>query len=441
MRFEIKKHNRGKNLKKIMKYINRIFLVIIIILSTFLVGTPILKENVYIVYTVESIYAIIYFSVKIIQKEKITLDIIDITIIALTLSTLIPLLASTYVTLTGTMYSILKYFIILIIYIIIKTEYKQDEKYRYILKNTLIISILILCIFGLDEITFNSLKQIKKLINYQNIQYDETRVTSLFSYPNAMAVVAGVGIFLCLDEILENKKIKFKICYSLVAIVMLATLILTYSRLVYIFFTIFIIIYFCILGKKSGIIKKINKSLIIKILIFFIILIAYLVIGLNIPDKIKVNKKYQKIFYEIEPNKEYSFVFDVKSTSEDDKNFIIKITQKNKYFDDIIDNEIKFGTFDGKKEINVVTAKDAAVIYMNIESKDKKSEITINKAQINNNELVLKYKILPTKLIQKIQSISLNNKSAWERLVFIKDGMKIIKDNWQYRKRQTLLWM
>lgn len=68
-------------------------------------------------------------------------------------------------------------------------------------------------------------------------------------------------------------------------------------------------------------------------------------------------------------------------------------------------------------------------MYLNIEIKNG-GKLTIHEATLNQKQLILKYKLIPTNLVNKIQSINLKNKSVWERLTFITDALKIIKENW-----------
>lgn len=412
-------------MKKKLKNINKIIIVILILLTTILIGTPINESNVQIVYIASSIFTVYYFLNKIIKKEKIITNKIDIYFALLIISTLIPLIFKKYVSLSDTIHNILKYFCAYSIYLIVKSECREDKKFVDLLINIIIITIVLLCLVGFDEITFKCLTEFKKNIGYDFINYDEKRICSLFSYPNTMAAISGFGIFLAIGNFLESKKLKYKILYIISSIIMLITLILTYSRLVYIIFSIIFVLYLAIIFRKNGINKKINKRniIIISFIIFGIIL--YTIIGLNISKKFKVNKEYQKILYTIEPNEEYTFEFDITSKG----NNSIRITEKNEYFDDIKVTEEKIEDFYGVKEINIKTDKNTSVIYININSEEN-SELFINKSYLNNEELILKYRLLPTNVIEKIQSISLKNKSSWERIAFITDALKLIKENW-----------
>lgn len=407
--------------------INIIFLVFMIILATFLIGTP-LFENTQIIYIISGIYGIIYFLRKIIKKEKLILKKLDILIIILCFSTMIPYVVKTYVSLESSINCIIKYISILIVYLISRQEINKNPKYKNILLNTVIFSISILCIIGIDEINLNLLKDFKTFIGYNPIQYDEVRITSLFAYPNTMAVVSGLGMFLTLSMLFNTDKIKYKIIYILISILMLVTFILTYSRLAYMFFFVFFILYIGILFKKYNLYKKINKKTIIILGILFILLVIYVIVGLNIEDELEVNEYYQKIFYDIDSNTDYKFLFKMKSTGNNEDVKII-LTEKNRFFDDVNKIEIPVGGYDGEQEILLHTKENTQVVYLEIQV-SQNNKIEIYESYLNDKKMILKYKILPTNIVNKIESISINNKSAWERFVFIEDALKLIKDNW-----------
>lgn len=414
---------------KKLKNINIIFLIIILLLSTLLIGTP-LSENTGIIYIISGIYGIIYFFRKIIKKEKIELNKIDIFVIILCFSTIIPYIARSYVSLEETINCILKYMSLLVVYLISRQEISKNEKYENILVNTIIFSIFLLCVIGLDEINLNLLKDFKIFIGYNQVQYDEVRIASLFSYPNTMAIVSGLGIFLTLSMLINTNKVKYKILYLVIGIIMLITFILTYSRLAYIFFTLFLILYIVLILKKYDIYKKINKKIIIAISSILVISILYIIVGLNIADKVEISNYYQKIFYNMTSNTDYKFSFEMKATGKEEDVKII-LTEKNRFFDDVNRIEIPVGGYEGNKEILLHTKENTQVIYLEIEAKEN-SKIEINNSYLNNKKLILKYKILPTNIVNKIESISINNKSAWERFVFIEDALKLVKDNWLF---------
>lgn len=45
---------------------------------------------------------------------------------------------------------------------------------------------------------------------------------------------------------------------------------------------------------------------------------------------------------------------------------------------------------------------------------------------INGKNIVVDYKYLPTKIVEKIKNTNMNNISTWERFVFLRDGIKVV---------------
>ena len=414
-------------LKKIAENISIIIIVAVILLSALLIGSPLDTNNILVVYIICGVFSIAYY---ILLKEKIIQDRIDIWVSILSCSTLIPLILNTYVSLSGTIYSIIKYTCILNMFLITKNECRRNSKYKKIILNTVIISILILCLFGLDEIGGNYLKSIKQFIGYRDIGLKEGRIGSLFSYANAIAAIAGAGVFLCMGYVLTSKDIKIKLLYIMASIIMFITMILTYSRLIFIVFSLISIIYILILCKKYNIITKINKKIIYIFITMIILIIAYIVIGLKISAPLDVQEKFQKKIYNIQSQAKYKFEFDINATCDLKDNFNIKIVEKNEYLDTIKTTKIKLDNFTGKKQIDIETKKDTTAIYVIFERQEEQGKLIINKMTMNNEQIILKYKLLPTNLVFKIQEIDLTQKSAWQRFVYIGDAFKIIKENW-----------
>lgn len=410
-------------MKEKIKHINIITIVVILSLITLLIGTPYYKGNVYIINIILSTYGVLYFIMQIILKKKIEINSLDMCILLLAISSLGALILRKYISLTGTIENIFKLFSIVSFYLIIKNECKENQKNKKIIINAIIISILILCLIGIDEINLNLLENFKKIIKYKYIYYDEVRICSLFAYPNTMAVVAGFGIFLCLGEIFENKKVIPKILYSITTLIMAMTMILTYSRLVYLTFALILIFYILIICKKYKIQEKLSAKKIAIVIALIISAIIYIVIGLHISKKVKIKDEYQKILYTVESNKDYTFEFEIEETASCE----IKFTEKSIYFDDIKETILNIEKFEGKKSIKIHTTENTKALFINIYTKNG---VTIKKAKINEKELILKYKILPTNIVDKLSSISLKNRSAWERLNFMQDAYKATKESW-----------
>ena len=156
----------------------------------------------------------------------------------------------------------------------------------------------------------------------------------------------------------------------------------------------------------------------------------------------------------IVPNQKYIFSFhmDAKMELERDKAaqdlFIINIIQKDEKNIEITNKEEKFGDFSGLKEIEIQTTENTKEIKIEFKSKYQyaKKQWVIKKLEMNGQEIILEYQNLPTKLIEKIKDINIQYKTAQERFEFIKDGLKIISQNfltgiggegWQYKYEEV----
>lgn len=418
-------------MKKIIEKFGIIFIAIIIFVTTFLIGTPLVQENVFTISIVINSLSLIYYIYNIVKKEKIVTNKLDIFLILLTLSSVIPLIFGTYASLSETIYTAIKYFAILNTYFLAKNECKKDKKNIGIIVNCIILSIIALCFIGIDEINDNKLRFFKNDLNYELVLYDEVRLSSLFSYPNTMAIVCAIGVFLALSEIIKTKKIPMKIVYILALLVMGITLILTYSRLVYMLFAFCALLYGVFYLRKYNIkeiIVRNKKKILIGLGSAILLVITYLLIGLNLSRTLVVKNEYQKILYTVDSNTEYTFKFNAKTSG-----MKITVTEKNDYFDNITATTEEYSNLNGEEiEFKIHTSDDTSVIYLNIENTVKDTETAISSCTLNGEKLILQYMLLPTNVVDKVQSISLNNKSAWERFAFVEDALELIKDNWLF---------
>lgn len=418
-------------MKKIIEKFGIIFLAVIIFITTFLIGTPLKSENVFIINIAVNLISIIYYISCIIKKEKIITNKLDAFFILLTFSSTIPLIFRSYASLSETIYMIIKYFSVLNIYFLAKNECGKDKQNIGTIITCIIIGTLGLCFIGLDEINSNELRFFKDSLNYEFVLYDEERIGSLFSYPNTMAIVAAIGIFLTIGEIIKNKNNNLKYMYLLVLAVMGITLILTYSRLVYIVFAFTLLIYLLLYLRKYDIksfFLKRKRNFIIGIITIVVLIISYIAIGLNLDSELVIESKYQKILYTVKPNEDYIFKFKVTSPG-----IKVFITEKNKFFDSVNTSNYEYSELNNEDvEIKIHTLNETSVIYLNIENLSEQGVSKITESSLNNEKLILKHKLLPTNVIDKIESISLNNKSAWERFTFVGDALELIKDNWLF---------
>ena len=207
----------------------------------------------------------------------------------------------------------------------------------------------------------------------------------------------------------------------------------------------------------TKIIKKIKiKYYIIIAVIFLLLIILIWNVGLKITEPLvlfnDVNTKEEPTqdITNITPNTSYKFEFDISSKTayKTDNIYTIQISERNRYDDILITHEIKSGTFEGTKDVEFTTTPYTYKILLKFETENRVAQrgLIINSLKINNQIKPLKYKFLPTKLVDKIQDINLKTISVTERFEYMKDACKLISkygilgigaDGWKDRQTEV----
>ena len=127
--------------KNIIDKIGFFVIIVTIIMLNMFIGSNI-KEPIWIIQAIVSAFTAIYLIIKKIQKTKniIIKRKIDIAVLVFMISTTIPLIFNTYVSLEGTINFILKYWSIYGLYILVNNIVIGDNKKINIVVNTLIFS-------------------------------------------------------------------------------------------------------------------------------------------------------------------------------------------------------------------------------------------------------------------------------------------------------------
>ena len=204
--------------------------------------------------------------------------------------------------------------------------------------------------------------------------------------------------------------------------------------------------------------KKIlnKKNAIILLLIIIISFIVYVVIGLNIYDEYEifngsVESSYEaKVINHIQGNKDYLFEFNIESKAPRDieNTYSINIIERDEKNQEINQTKINFGTFQGIKTIKIKTKELTNEVKIEFKSEYPYSnkKLIVKSFFINQKETPLKYKYLPTKLVEKVQSIDINYKTAQERFEMINNAIELTKKNfpigiggkgWQYKYQEV----
>lgn len=484
---QIRYNNHKERGTNMVEKIFTIILSVIIILSAILIGSP-LKNNIAIINCIISILTIGYIiwnSKK--NKEKIITNKIDIFVIIYAISSCIPLIFGTYISQEQTVLSILQSISILDVYFLMK---RFNNKH---IENAILLSSIIILIFGIDNLTTNIFENALINLGILKIINTEKRLISNIGYANTTAIIMAVSLFISLGKILNSNSKKEKAIYSFANFCYIAGIILAVSKGTMISFVIFFFAYMFLLNNKQkrieaflnmcistlmaafyamifpkfkglenyictwiwlpicGIItgslsiltekisKRIEKINIKQILIMIIILIivgsGIFVIGLNQKEPLTIyttskgQSDITRFVQNIQPNSIYKLKFEISAKTE--HGFEIHIEEENKYDQKVNEYIIKFGNYEGDKQINIVTTEDTNRLKIRFLRKEKEenSELTIKKLEINNVEIGLNYRYLPMFIVNIVENITVKNKSVWERLVFIEDGLKIAKDN------------
>lgn len=182
------------------------------------------------------------------------------------------------------------------------------------------------------------------------------------------------------------------------------------------------------------------KYSIILVTVIIILAIIYIIIGFKLPSELVLFKNTSKAsnkskdIYGLETSTNYNFEFDIETDPDIDSDNIykIEIIERNRYYAETVIGETTFGRYNGIKNINVTTSDDMEKLFIKFYKlqSDYYSKLTIKQLKINNQTENLNYKILPEKLVYILQNMNFTNKSIDERLNFMNDSLKLIKDNW-----------
>ena len=415
--------------KNIIDKIGFFVIIVTIIMLNMFIGSNI-KEPIWIIQAIVSVFTAIYLIIKKIQKTKniIIKRKIDIAVLVFMISTTIPLIFNTYVSLEGTINFILKYWSIYGLYILVNNIVIGDNKKINIVVNTLIFSSVIVIIFGFDKFTFNIFTKIYEILNSVNIE--DTRMISTFGYANTLAAYLSFVIVLAIGQFVKNKdNIKNRIIYGIYILLAIITIILTQSKMVLAIDALIILLFIIFQIKNKKISKKWIFVGIIGIELFFI----YFLIAINIDKPLVVTDEEKTcVIRGIESNTDYNLYFNIDANTDKTYDvFKIKIVEVNRYFTEKVLARFNLGDFTGTKSLNIHTGDLVDHIEIRIEN-ELNQEITINDFRINGKKYILEYKIIPEPLVRVFTTFNFKNSSVWQRADFWQDSLDIIKDNWLF---------
>lgn len=407
---------------------SKIIAIITILVSFLLVGTPIkyncLALNIAII-VAGTIWVIYKIAIK---KEKIQLQKIDFVIFLFYIAPIIPLLFNTYGSLEETIIALLRNISLFNFYIMLK---KEDEN---CLLHAILAGGVILAILGIDERTAGFIYSHLELIGLPAVTNIENRMFSSLGYANSFAIIMAVEILIACYQMKLQKRMVYKVIYFILICLFEICLIWSYSRTV-MAMTILLCFVYAVLIKR--------KKIYITIAVLGVLAVgAIYCVGLKFDKPLSLfqtqesTDSVRRDIYEIEPQKDYVFKFNINANSrlETIQNYAILIAEEDKYYDTITVHKVEFSNFQGEKEISFTSAKDTVkmVIYFNTNSSVGQKGLTINSLEINGEKFYLNYAYLPIKLVERVQSFSTKDKSVWERGVYFNDSLKIIKNNFLF---------
>lgn len=491
-----------------------IFVSILLMLASIFVN----EGNPYEAYLKIASYGllILYLIIRWCQKEpiKIIKNQFDRIILLLVISTMIPILTNTYVSLYGTIQTILQYMYAYSIYMIVREMTQRDTKFYNIVTNLLVIMTVIIIVIGIDGITFQYGKKMFEVLQLGEFLNGENRLLSVFGYSNSLAAYIASVLFLNMSLFLnENRKTR-KAIYKTITLIFMIGIFLTYSKAILVIFPIFLLISFVFIkekNKKMEIVQNIINSLLFSFL--FLILyekmmdtsnylgiwivltimiginylinlliekyhfksqkmknkkrailfggillsgIIYGVIGLQIQDEYKVftetgEEDYKaKIIHQLEGNTAYQFEFEIEAEAPKELGnvFIMTLLERDGKNQETNQTTIRFGNYKGKKKIKIITKEETEEIKIEWKAKypEEPKKLTVKKLWINQKEVPLEYRFLPTKLVEKVQNIRVNYKTVRERGEMIKNAVTLIKENpitgiggygWEHQYKQV----
>lgn len=186
------------------KTIKIIFLIILI--STVLVGNPLVKNDniINIIVGISGIYLIIKNKK---EKKKILTNKAIKAMLMLLVTSALPLIFNNYISLNGAVNYIFRYVSVFIIYILINDTLKENKENFSKIKDIIIVSGVIFIIFGIDLLTTNiTYDFVKKIIGVTTDQESLTRMYSLFLYSNTFAISILVAYILSIGQTLNRDK-------------------------------------------------------------------------------------------------------------------------------------------------------------------------------------------------------------------------------------------
>lgn len=481
-----------KNIDKIIDTVYLILLCIIISALNLFIGSNHQEPKLFLEITI-LLVGISFLIIKTIRKEKnlIIKGKIDILVLLFIFVTFIPLLNGNRYSVNDTINFSLIYVCVYVIYVLARNLLKTKKEINIVIDSLLISSVLII-IFGLDRLYFNVFKDFLRLIQSRNST--AYFMISTFGYSNPLVAYMSLLSFFALGRYLcvENKWIKalfsgyiqiamigfvfgnsraLMIMYPIIFILYLITLKDNQKRLLsiaiiggniaiaYIFQAIcnkfittnfqlwlafgldIILVYILSLIVNKGINRiRINKKiLLIALVIITIIISIYILAVKDIGEPIVVENGDDYIeLLGLKNNEQYNIKinvsFDLKDTElkdiEKNKQPILQIAHYSSKRNKITLGQNVLQNGEQILEFDLQAKDDFDRFRIYIKNLDNKQHnVVVNHIYINNKEYIVKYKYLPNDIIRMVRSLSFRTVSVYERIAFYEDSLKLAKNH------------
>lgn len=445
----------------------------------FCVGT----SSIYLIYSIFRLIENKQKYGKIIAKDNI--DIISILLLLLSVFYMLPIIFKNYANLSDSIFEMIRYFNMYIIYKIVKNSNNKE-----IFLNSIIIITILQCIIGIDGLGNRYFSNILSSFNSGFLSKDITRLSGTIQYANVLAIMCSISLILVIEKIKINNKfntIKIKALLYVIIFILISSLLLTGSRTASFLF-VFIYFMYLLFNKKNAInvivillvqliISIIYTALIqnsiideplkvyiytilfyiIDICSFFVIkmfdnnilklnisvkktvyitgiiaIIIYGIVALNISSPLLVSslaKQNQKTVNLYNLNNDsinnISIKFNLNDPDTRYKFTFLEIT------DDFSSNVIKEINYYNliKPEINVDYSVNEKTKYIKVIIECEKGSISIYDVKQNGYNKIVNYAIIPTEVISRIEDVVYGSTSSRDRIAYNKDSFKIIISN------------
>ena len=198
-----------------------------------------------------------------VKKKNILVTLLDILVILMPISYALPLIFNKAVSIENSLFEVLRYINFAIVYFVSKTTIKKN---CFVI--TIIVCSLLIGIFGIDEITTRALEPYLSFVNARYLSTFSGRLSSFIQYANVSGALLLIGSFLAQfkalkkDDNINIPKIIRQGIHIYISIFLQICMILTESRMNFIFFIIISIIlsvYFAIIKCSKNVISCLSS--------------------------------------------------------------------------------------------------------------------------------------------------------------------------------------